>query len=121
MLLCPSEVDRVPRRVGGVYLLQVFGPRVGGYPVFYIGRSVDLRRRLREHMAGLKCKRCVRRVRARERTYFSAAPVRVPLAPGVEAGLVRLLRPLCNDQIPKAEPIVVGLPPMVVVNVFKEG
>lgn len=121
MLLCASEVDRIPPGVSGVYLLQVFSPRVGGYPVFYTGRSVDLRRRLREHMTGLKCKRCVRRIRARERTYFSAAPVQAPLAAGVETGLVHLLRPLCNGQIPKAGPIVAGLPPMAVVNVFKEG
>ena len=121
MLLCPSEVGRVPPGIGGVYLLQAFAPSLGGYPVFYAGRSTDLKRRLCEHIGEWKCKRCVRRIRARERTYFSAAPVRAPLSTGVEAGLVRLLQPLCNDQIPRAEPIVVSLPPMAVVNVFKEG
>ena len=100
-LLSTSEVARISDGAGGVYLLQAFAERVGGYPVFYAGRSANLKRRLGEHLDSSRCQPCIRSMRTNERTYFSAAVLELNLAIHVEAGLVRLLRPVCNRQIPE--------------------
>src|SRR5688572_11079174 len=49
LILCPTELRRIPYGVAGVYLLHVRAIAHGGYPVFYVGKSDDLRRRLEEH------------------------------------------------------------------------
>lgn len=118
-LLSTPEVARISGQAGGVYLLQVFAEELGGYPVFYAGRSERLKRRLREHMDSQRCKGCIGAVRSSERTYFSAAILPRHLAVGVEASLVRLLRPVCNDQVPRAAPVLVTLPPLSVTSLLK--
>jgi len=113
LLLNPAEVARIPCGIPGVYLLHAFAPELGGYPVWYAGRSRDLRRRLSEHLGDRTAKIAVRAARELDRAYWSAAPVMDPslLAP-VEAALINALRPICNDQIPPAEPVLVNLPPL---------
>jgi len=118
-LLSAPEVARISGGAGGVYLLQVFAEELGGYPVFYAGRSERLKRRLGEHMDSRRCKGCIGAIRASERAYFSAAILPRHLAAGVEAGLVRLLRPVCNDQVPQAAPVLVTLPPLSVTNLLE--
>ena len=109
----------MPDEAGGVYVLQAFAEGLGGYPIFYAGRSERLKRRLGEHMNSRRCKRCIRAIRVSERTYFSAAVLPRHLAIGVEASLVQLLRPVCNDQIPRAAPVLATLPPLSVTNLLK--
>jgi hypothetical protein len=100
-----------------VYLLHAFAPDVGGYPVFYVGQSHDLRRRLLEHLGSRTTKPAVRAVRELERTYFSAAPVASrSLLDQVEAGLILMLQPICNAQDPAVEPVLVSLPPLSVMH-----
>ena len=118
-LLSTPEVARISDEAGGVYLLQVFAEELGGYPAFYAGRSEQLKRRLGEHMNTRRCKGCIGAIRASERTYFSAAILPQHLAAGVEASLVRLLRPVCNDQVPRAAPVLVTLPPLFVTNLLE--
>ena len=118
-VLSTPEVGRIPDRAGGVYLLQAFAEEMGGYPVFYAGRSERLKRRLGQHMDSQRCKGCIGAIRSSERTYFSAAILPRNLAVRVEAGLVRLLRPVCNDQVPQAAPVLVKLPPLLVTNLLK--
>lgn len=111
LLLCSVEVHRIPHTIAGVYLLQAFAPRLGGYPVVYVGSSIDLRRRLDEHLSVRKAKPAVQAVKSLERVYFSAAPVELPsLLRNVEAGLILALRPICNATIPAAVPVLVNLP-----------
>ena len=113
MLLCPVELRRIPEGVPGVYLLHGFDPAAGGYPVVYAGRSRDLRNRLLRHGCGGSAKPIIRAVRGAERLYWSAAPIAsAALRARVESGLVRLLEPTCNDQVPTAAPVLVNLPPM---------
>jgi hypothetical protein len=113
LLLCPGEVRRVPPEVPGVYLLHAFAPRFGGYTVFYVGRALDLRRRLLEHLGDRTAKPSVRAARELYQTYWSAAPViDNTFLPGIESGLIRALRPICNAQLPTAAPLVVNLPPL---------
>ena len=118
-LLSTPEVARISDGAGGVYLLQVFAEELGGYPVFYAGRSERLKRRLGEHLDSRRCNGCIGAIRASERTYFSAAMLPRHLAVGVEAGLVRLVRPVCNDQVPQAAPVLVTLPPLFVTNLLE--
>ena len=115
MLLCSAELGRIPEGVPGVYLLHGFCPAAGGYPVVYAGRSRDLRNRLWRHGAARSAKPIIRAVRGAERLYWSAAPIAsAALRARAESGLVRLLEPTCNDQIPTVVPVLVNLPPMSV-------
>ena len=75
LLLCQPEVMGIPRGIPGVYLLHSFAPAVGGYPVFYVGRSHDLRQRLLQHLDDSRAKLSIRVTRKAGRAYFSAAPV----------------------------------------------
>lgn len=112
LLLCDAEVSRLPWGVSGVYILHAFAARLGGYPAFYVGKSLDLRRRLAQHLGDRSAKASMRAMRELERTYFSASPAAAHILARVEAGLIRLLRPICNTQVPTAAPLVVTLPPM---------
>src|SRR5438445_11938984 len=113
LILCPSEVRRVPAGIPGIYLLHAFAPSRGGYAVFYVGRASDLRRRLFEHLGGRTAKPSVRAARELDPARWSAAPVLDPaLLARVEAGLIVALRPVCNAQVPGAEPVLVNLPPL---------
>lgn len=113
LLLCRGEVCRVPPRIPGVYLLHAYAPSLGGYAVFYAGRSYDLRRRLLEHLAERSDKASLRAAREVDTPYWSAAPVLdTRLIASVEAGLIRALRPICNEQIPSALPVPANLPPL---------
>lgn len=114
MLLCREEVSRIPNGIGGVYLLHSYAHDYGGYPVFYAGRTNNIRRRLWEHSAHPRTKASIRYIQNVDTTYFSAAPVRPDLIPRVEAFLIRLLHPICNDQVPTAMPLLSTLPPMAV-------
>ena len=112
MLLNPVEIARVPEGICGVYLLHHFDAALGGYPIFYVGKAENIRRRLTQHIHPLSAKSRISSARRLSQTYFSAAPVpRVYLA-RVEASLIDALRPVCNDLIPCAEPLVVNLPPL---------
>jgi hypothetical protein len=115
LILCRDEVMRVPLGIPGVYLLQTEALQYAGYPVFYVGKANDLRRRLLQHLGHHTAKPAVRAMRELERGFFSAAPVLdASLMSGVESGLIRLLEPICNDQIPSAKPILVNLPPLTI-------
>jgi len=113
LILCPSEVRRVPVGIPGVYMLHAFAPSRSGYAVFYVGKASDLRRRLLQHLGGRTTKASVRAARELDPACWSAAPVLdVELLARVEAGLVVALRPVCNAQVPRAEPVLVNLPPL---------
>lgn len=113
LLLCEAELRRIPEAIPGVYLLHAFVPAAGGYPVVYAGQSCDLRRRLLRHAVGRTAKPIIRVLREVEQMYWSAAPIAdAVLRARYEAGLIRLLMPSCNDQIPAAPPVVANLPPI---------
>lgn len=110
-----EEVCRIPPGIPGVYLLHAYAPAFGGYPVFYVGSSMNIRRRLNEHLVA-KARPDIRMITALESVYFSAAPVLpTDLIPGIEAALIEALRPICNYSIPVATLIFVNLPPMSLV------
>lgn len=113
LLLCSAELQRVPEGVPGVYLLHAFVSAAGAYPAVYAGRSRDLRRRLLTHGCARSAKPIIRAARDAEQLYWSAAPIiSSELRAGSEAGLIQLLEPACNDQIPTVSPVLVNLPPM---------
>lgn len=113
LLLCRDEIARVPRAVGGIYLLHGFAADRGGYPAFYAGQSRDLRRRLFEHLGDATAKPSVAGARRLTRSYFSAARVENPmLRAACESGLIQGLEPVCNDQCPGVAPVFPNLPPM---------
>lgn len=114
MLLCNEEVSRIPYGIGGVYMLHSFSCAYGGYPVFYAGRTNNIRRRLWEHITHPRAKTSIRCIQDIDTTYFSAAPVGPFLSYRVESFLIRLLDPICNDQVPAAPPLFSNLPPMAV-------
>ena len=111
-MLSRSEVNRVPPEVSGVYLLHQFAVTIGVYPVFYAGKSTDLRRRLFEHLSDTKAKAEIWARRTNMQAYFSAAAAPNDLLDNIEAGLIRGLNPPCNDCVPTAAPLYVPLPPL---------
>ena len=112
LLLCAEEVARVPPGIPGIYVLQVFSARHGFYPALYVGKSADLARRLAQHMESQSTSPDVIIFRARRRLYFSAAPVlERNERDAIEAGLIQLLRPPCNRQVPRAQPIYPNVTP----------
>lgn len=114
LLLVDGEIARIPARIAGVYALQLFDLRSGMYPAFYIGQAQDLKARLLQHAMPKGTSPDVVAVRLLRTTYFSAAPVAGPsMRPAVESALIRLLRPPCNRQVPKASPVFPNLPPSV--------
>jgi hypothetical protein len=98
-IFTPVVLAHIPVGLPGVYLLQHSSGRTGSYPVFYVGQSLDLRRRLGEQLGG-SSSRGVRFFRTLRRTYFSAAHVPPALLDDVERSLIRLLLPPANDQAP---------------------
>jgi hypothetical protein len=113
LVLTPVEVNRVPSGMAGVYLLHHFAATLGGYPVFYAGKSRDLRRRLAEHLSDRKSKASIWWLCRDGRAYFSAAPIAdLALLDHIEAGLIAGLQPPCNDQLPTVTPVFVNLPPL---------
>ncbi len=117
LLLERAEIDRIPSRIPGVYLLHSLAQGFGGYATFYAGQSTDLRRRLREHLGDRTAKDSIRLARAFGPAHFSAAPVLdEALRSAVGAGLIEILRPICNGQQPGADPIIVPLPPFMFFN-----
>jgi hypothetical protein len=103
----------VPARVPGVSFLHLFASSLGSYPVFYAGKTLDIRRRLTGHLSDQKCKPSIGHLRRNRRAYFSAAPVLdAELRERVEAGLILCLVPPCNDQLPTAPTVFVNLPPL---------
>lgn len=121
LLLAPIEMRRVPDGVPGVYLLHAFASYLGGYVTFYAGRSRNLRRRLLQHADERNAKPSISAARACDRTYWSAAPVLdMDRLAGIEAGLIRALRPICNQQVPAVVPVIVNLPPLTFAYTFCE-
>lgn len=113
LALCQTKIERVPAGTPGVYLLHSFAPAVGGYPVFYAGRTGDLRQRLGQHLDNGRAKLSIRIARTIRRPYFSAAPVLdEQIQAQIESALIRILEPVCNGQVPTAEPVLVNLPPL---------
>jgi hypothetical protein len=114
-----DEIDRIQPSIPGVYILHVFAVNRGGYPAFYVGQSRDIRRRLADHVDDGTSASMVRRIQRYGAAYFSAAPVVSKTQRlSVEAGLIRLLTPLCNRQVPLTDPIYTNLPPFTVFPVF---
>jgi excinuclease UvrABC nuclease subunit len=112
-VLCDLEVARVPTHIPGIYLIHSFDRTWGYYPALYVGKTRDLRARMVQHMETASTSPDFRAVREEMATYFSAAPVlESALRDGVEAGLIRLLRPPFNRQVPQPDPTYVNLPPM---------
>jgi excinuclease UvrABC nuclease subunit len=119
-VLCDTEVGRVPSDIPGVYLLHVFRPSRGLYDVFYAGNAVDLRARLAQHMRSASTSPDVRWVRCKMTLYFSAAPVVTPAERvAVETGLIRMLRPPYNRQVPRRAAIYPNLPPLTLVSFLR--
>lgn len=113
LLLCREEVARIPESIPGVYMLHVSAVERGGYATFYAGRSLDLRRRLLQHLGPKSTKTSIRAAREIDVAYFSAAPVEdLQLIGPIESGLIFLLNPICNGQVPAAAPAFVNLPPL---------
>lgn len=112
LLLCPSEVRRVPQGIPGVYLLHALAHHQGGYTIFYVGKSQNLKQRLFQHLSDRTSTFSIRTMRRLESVYWSAAPIEAEaLLNRIESGLIRALRPICNTQVPTALPVVVNLPP----------
>jgi hypothetical protein len=112
LLLCDEEVSRIPREIGGVYLLQVFSMAHGRYAVAYAGKATDLLQRLTQHRRSMTFPE-VRIARERLHLFFSAAPVPdAALRARIEAGLILRFRPPFNRQVPKATPVLTTLPPL---------
>ncbi len=113
LLLCRDEITRVPGSIPGVYLLHVSAVARGGYSTFYAGQASDLRRRLLQHLGPRSSKVSIRAARELDVAYWSAAPVEdTRLLSPIESGLVLLLNPICNGQVPAAAPVFVNLPPL---------
>lgn len=111
----------MPKGIPGVYLLHALAPRFGAYVTFYAGKSLDLRRRLTQHLGERSTKPLIRAARELDDSYWSAAPVlNASLLPLIESALVRLLSPVCNYQVPTAEPLVVNLPPLFLATALLE-
>ena len=120
-MLCNAEVGRVPPDIPGVYLLHVFRPSRGLYDVFYAGNAVDLRARLAQHLRSASTSPDVRWVRCKMTLYFSAAPVVASAERvAIEAGLIRLLRPPYNRQVPRRTAIYPNLPPFTLVSFLED-
>jgi hypothetical protein len=121
LLLMSSEVRRIPDGIPGVYLLHALAKGLGGYATFYVGKSLDLRRRLSQHLGERTTKPLISAARELQDSYWSAAPVldSAKLA-AIEGGLIRALRPVCNWQTPSADPIAVNLPPLLLLTTFTE-
>lgn len=103
----------MPSSVPGVYVLQAFDAERGLYPVFYVGKSTNLRARLTQHLTTASTSPDVVVVRRNVRSYFSAAPVLgAAERTAVEAALIRLLRPVCNRQVPRTSPLCPNVPPL---------
>jgi hypothetical protein len=114
LLLVDSEIDRIPDGISGVYALQLFDLRSGMYPVIYVGQAADLKIRLLQHASGTNTSPDVIAVRSVQCGYFSAAPVpNTALRLSIESGLIRLLRPPCNRQVPRALAVFPNVPPSV--------
>jgi excinuclease UvrABC nuclease subunit len=112
-LLCiAEEVERIPRGITGIYMLQHFDSASAAYPIFYVGKSADLRRRLFQHGQVAQRKPAARIAAPWGQVYFCAAPVPLRLLDHVEAGLIQMLRPVLNDLVPSMAPIHVNLPLM---------
>lgn len=117
LLLSAGEIARIPANIPGVYLLHSFAPAVGGYPVFYAGRSQDLRQRLTQHLDNSRAKLSIRVARMVRQAKFSAAPVPdEEIQAQIESALIRILEPACNAQVPTAAPVLVNLPPLHVLS-----
>lgn len=114
LVMCRSEVDRIPPAIPGIYLLHAFAPAWGGYPVFYAGQTENLKRRLCEHLSDQSAKPVIAALRRLDRPYFSAAPVFDTIERlRREAGLIALLLPIANDVRPTIAPLFPDLPPMI--------
>lgn len=113
LLLSAEEVRRVPGGIPGIYMLHSIVPSYGSYATFYVGRASDIRRRLGQHMTVRSAKALISAVQLTHRCFWSAAPVEDErLLGAVESGLIRILRPICNSQVPKQCPVLVNLPPL---------
>lgn len=119
--LCADEVARVPQGVPGIYMLHALAGHLGGYATFYVGKTVDIRRRLQQHLGKRTTKLAIRAAREIDSAYWSAAPVEdAPLLACIESGLIRILQPICNTQVPNSKPVLVNLPPLSLLNAFYE-
>lgn len=113
LVLCVAEVGRMPAGVPGVYLLHAFRADRGLYEVFYAGKTSDLRGRLAQHLVSGCTSPDVRWLRVAMTLYFSAAPVlRSDERTIVETGLIQMLRPPFNRQVPCGVAAWPNLPPL---------
>jgi predicted GIY-YIG superfamily endonuclease len=103
LLLTPVEIDRVPRGIPGIYLLLLYLADSEAFWPIYCGQSSDLRARLRQHDGHRSSLIDLPAVRRNKSTYLAAAPVfQRGTRLAMEAGLIQLLRPSLNRQIPPA-------------------
>lgn len=116
-----EQVFRIPGGVPGIYMLHALIPSNGIYATFYVGKTSDLQRRLRQHMNQSVTKPLISAMQCVQTCFWSAAPIEDEYLLGcVESGLIRTLQPVCNNQVPKDRPILVTLPPLRLTNVFQE-
>ena len=111
LVLCEEEISRIPPEIPGIYMLHSFNPHRGRYTAIYVGKTGDLTRRLIQHMETQSTSPDVRLLRLSLQMYFTAAPVfERTERDSIEAGLIRLLRPACNRQVPRVSPVYPNLP-----------
>jgi hypothetical protein len=117
LLLVEAEIGRIPDSIPGVYMLMAFVPASGKYGSLNCGQASDLRARLIQHSLSGSTARDFIVLRRQITTYFTAAPVlRRPVRLAVEAGLIALLRPPLNRQVPRCSPVFPSLPSWALPN-----
>jgi predicted GIY-YIG superfamily endonuclease len=116
LLLDPSEISRVPAGIPGIYMLVAHLPGRNGFRALYCGQSGDLRNRMLQHCSSEATAADFAVARSQIKAYFSAAPVlSKPVRLALEAGLIALLRPPFNRQVPRAPRLFPSLPSWAIV------
>ena len=104
----------MPPNEGGVYLLSAFCMATPVLQVFYVGQSSRLRRRLTEHLVGVRT--FARHLRGHLSTYFlCAAASRDLMRSAAEAALIRHFKPAGNAVMPAALAVEVNLPDLSIL------
>lgn len=101
----------MPPSIPGVYMLMAFASKTGKYGSLYCGQTNDLQVRLMQHHSSATTANGFKTLRTQITPYFTAAPVLTPQERlAIEAGLIALLRPPLNRQLPRHAPLFPTLP-----------
>jgi predicted GIY-YIG superfamily endonuclease len=117
LLLDSAEISRVPLGVPGIYMLMAHLPAYNKFGALYCGQTADLRVRMNQHCSSGATAGDFLTVRGKFKTYFSAAPVLSRSRRlAFESGLIALLRPPFNRQVPRCPRLFPSLPAWAIVN-----